>query len=93
MDRAACRGVDAGVFFGIATAGGRRRGRTCSVGEPCFWWAIVAESDLGYRFGLWGGASAALRARVVRVTGVDHARRRFAAEAAAWASAERAKAG
>jgi hypothetical protein len=52
--------------------------------EACFWWAIVAESDLGYRFGIWGGATPAVRAQVARVTGVGYARARFAAAAGQW---------
>jgi hypothetical protein len=82
---AACRGVGPDEFFG-AGGRGRRRCRVISpVVEVCFWWALVAESDLGYRFGIWGGASPAVRANVAWVTGVDYARARFAAAAAEWA--------
>jgi hypothetical protein len=92
-EQAACRGVGASEFFGTATSKGRKRCRVCPVTEPCFWWAIVAESDLGYRFGLWGGATPTIRAQVARVTGVEYARSRFAAAAAQCAPAERAQAG
>ena len=81
---AACRGVGPDEFFG-AGGRGRRRCRVCPVVEVCFWWAVVAESDLGYRFGIWGGAPPAVRANVARVTGVDYARARLAAAVAEWA--------
>jgi transcription factor WhiB len=84
MEHAACRGVGASEFFGPAAVG-RKRCRACPVIEICFWWAIVAESDLAYRSGIWGGASPAVRAQVAWVTGVDYARSRFAACAAQWA--------
>jgi hypothetical protein len=84
MEHAVCRGVGAAEFFD-ASGRGRRRCRVCPVAEVCFWWAIVAESDLGYRFGVWGGASPAVRAQVARVTGIDYARARFAAAAGEWA--------
>ncbi|MDQ1361744.1 MAG: Transcription factor WhiB [Acidimicrobiaceae bacterium] len=84
MEQAACRGVGAAEFFGTGVSRGRKRCRGCPVVEPCFWWAIVAESDLGYRSGLWGGASPAVRAQVARVTGVEYARARFVAAAAEW---------
>jgi hypothetical protein len=87
MEHAACRGVGASEFFGTAAAPGRERCRRCPVIDTCFWWAIVAESDLGYRCGIWGGATPAVRAQVAWVIGVDHARSRFTASAAQWAQA------
>ena len=86
VEHAACRGVGAAEFFGSA-AGGRKRCRGCPVAEACFWGAIVAEADVGYRFGIWGGATPAVRAQVAWVTGVDYARARFAACAAQWTRA------
>jgi Transcription factor WhiB len=86
VDHAACRGVGPAEFFGSA-AGGCKRCRACPVTEACFWWAIVAEADVGYRFGIWGGATPAVRAQVAWVTGVDYARARLAACAAQWTQA------
>jgi hypothetical protein len=83
LEDAACRGVGPAEFF-EAQGRGRRRCRVCPAVEACFWWAIVAESDLGYRFGIWGGATPAVRAQVARVTGVAYARARFAAAAGQW---------
>lgn len=89
MDHAACRGVGCEEFFGrrAVMAKGRARCRVCPVAEICFWWAVVAESDLGYRFGIWGGTTPGLRARTAWVTGVDYARVRFVAEVAQWTRA------
>lgn len=83
MDGAACRGAGTGEFFGPGMATGQKRCRCCPVIEVCFWWAIVAEADLGYHFGVWGGASPAVRAQVASVTGVPCAR--LGAAAADWA--------
>jgi hypothetical protein len=90
IEQAVCRGVGTAEFYGTAMSKGSKRCRVCPVIEPCFWWAIVAESDLGYRCGLWGGATPTIRAQVARVTGVEYARSRFAAAAAQCAPAERA---
>jgi hypothetical protein len=87
MQYAACRGVGAAEFFGTAAARGRKRCRVCPVREACFWGAIVFESDLGYRYGIWGGATPAVRAQVAWVTGVDYAWARFEEAAAVWAKA------
>jgi transcription factor WhiB len=84
MDDAACRGVGPAEFFGRSEPGALRRCRDCPVAEICFWWAIVAESDLGYRFGIWGGAGPAVRERVARVTGIEYARSRFLSAASQW---------
>jgi Transcription factor WhiB len=83
-DDAACRGVGAEEFFG-ATARGERWCRRCPVVEVCFWSAMVAESDAGYRFGVWGGATPAVRARVAAVTGVGWARDRLVEAQREWA--------
>jgi hypothetical protein len=85
MEHAACRGVGAAEFFGTASVRGRKRCQHCPVIESCFWGAIVAEANLGFRYGIWGGATPAVRAQVTWVTGVDYARSRFAACAARWA--------
>jgi hypothetical protein len=88
MDDAACHGVGTAEFYGspAATARGRARCRACPVAEVCFWWAVTAESDLGYRFGIWGGTQPAVRGRIAWVTGIDYARARFVAAAMRWSA-------
>lgn len=87
MDQAACRGAAPAEFFGdpAARARGQARCRGCPVCEVCLWWALAVEAEVGYRFGIWGGLSPALRARIARVTGAAYARARFVTAAAAWA--------
>jgi hypothetical protein len=89
-DDAACRGMGTSEFFGTA-ARGQRWCRRCPVLECCFWWAIVAESDAAYRFGIWGGATPALRDQVAGVTGAGYARARLAAAARQWAAGSTAQ--
>jgi hypothetical protein len=86
MGHAACRGLGTGEFFGdrTAMAKGRARCRTCPVAEVCLWWGVVAEWDLSYRFGIWGGVGPAVRARLAGATGLGHARARFVAAAMQW---------
>src|ERR1700730_2315707 len=86
MDRAACRGLGTAEFFGdwTAMAKGRARCGSCPVAEVCLWWGIVAEWDLPYRFGIWGGVGPAVRARLARATGLGHAWARFVAAATGW---------
>jgi hypothetical protein len=86
MDRAACRGLGTAEFFGdwAATAKGRARCRSCPVAEVCLWWGVVAEWDLSYRFGVWGGVGPAVRARLARATGLGYAWARFVAAAMQW---------
>jgi hypothetical protein len=86
MDLAACRGLATAEFFGdrTAMAKGRARCRGCPVAEVCLWWGVVAEWDLGYRFGIWGGAGPAVRARLARATGLGYAWARFVAAAMGW---------
>jgi len=88
-DQAACRGVEVAEFFGgrRARARGVARCRVCPVAEVCFWFAVVTEAETGYRFGIWGGASPAVRAQVAWVTGSDHARVRLSTVLAEWAQA------
>jgi WhiB family transcriptional regulator, redox-sensing transcriptional regulator len=88
MDHAACRGAGPAEFFGepAARARGQARCRGCPVREVCLWWALAVEADAGYRFGIWGGLSPAVRARIARVTGAAYARARFVAAAASWTS-------
>jgi hypothetical protein len=84
MADAACAGVGPGEFFGL-DAGGMRWCQRCSVMECCFWWAVVGEREVGYRFGIWGGASPATRERVAEVTDVGYARARLARAVDQWA--------
>jgi hypothetical protein len=86
MDRAACRGLGTAEFFGdwTAMAKGRACCRGCPVAEVCLWWGVVAEWDLSYRFGIWGGVGPAVRARLARATGLGHAWARFVAAAMGW---------
>ena len=56
----------------------------CPVAEVCLWWAVAAEWDLSYRFGIWGGVGPAVRARLAELTGIGYARTRFVATAAQW---------
>jgi WhiB family transcriptional regulator, redox-sensing transcriptional regulator len=86
MDRAACRGLGTAEFFGEGTAmaEGRARCRSCPVAEVCLWWGVVAEWDLSYRFGIWGGVGPAVRARLARAAGLGYARARFVAAAMGW---------
>jgi hypothetical protein len=86
MNRAACRGLGTAEFFGdwTAMAKGRARCRACPVAEVCLWWGVVAEWDLSYRFGIWGGVGPAVRARLARATGIRYARARFVAAAMQW---------
>jgi WhiB family redox-sensing transcriptional regulator len=63
--RAACRGMDAGLFFpvrGGTAEAARAVCSTCMVRAECLDYA-VSEADLG---GVWGGVSARERARLRR---------------------------
>jgi Transcription factor WhiB len=84
MADAACAGVGVGEFFG-PDAAGRRWCRCCAVVECCFWWAVVVESEVGYRFGIWGGATPATRERVAAVAGTSYARVRLVQALGDWA--------
>lgn len=86
MSHAACRGLGTPEFFGdrTAMAKGRARCRACPVAEVCLWWAVVAEWDLSYRFGIWGGVGPAGRARIAGATRIGYARARFIAAAVQW---------
>ena len=85
MSDAACGGVGAGEFFDSRPTG-RRRCRRCPVAECCFWWAVVTEpAEAGMRFGIWGGATPAVRAKVAAVVGMTVARDRLAEALAQWA--------
>jgi hypothetical protein len=86
ITHAACRGAGTAEFYGdrTAMAKGRARCRACPVAEVCLWWAMVAESDLSYRFGIWGGVGPAARARIAETTGLGYARARFVGAALQW---------
>jgi hypothetical protein len=84
MTDAACRGVGIGEFF-APDGRGRRWCRCCPVAECCFWWAMVTEWETGFRFGIWGGATPAVRAQVAGVVGGVGARDRLADALAQWA--------
>ncbi|MGH9285919.1 MAG: WhiB family transcriptional regulator [Acidimicrobiales bacterium] len=76
--RAACRGQGTAVFFGRAHHG--RAAAMCSgcaVAEACLWWAMAVEEDAGHRFGIWGGTTPALRARIGHVAGPGYGRGRL----------------
>ncbi len=88
MTDAACAGVGVGEFFGPDPAGWRWC-RCCPVVECCFWWAMVVESDAGYRFGIWGGATPATRERVAAVVGTSYARVRLTQSLCDWAGTTR----
>ncbi len=86
MKEAACRGASLSEFFGKGASRqrGRARCQACPVAEICFWWAVVAEWEAGYHFGLWGGASPVIRAEVTEATTLGHARSRLAAALCDW---------
>jgi hypothetical protein len=86
MGHAACRGLGTAEFFGDGTAmaKGRARCQSCPVAEVCLWWGVVAEWDLPYRFGIWGGVGPAVRARLAGATGLGPARARFVTAAMQW---------
>ena len=86
-DAAACRGAPTVEFFGAGSARARGRARCegCVVAEVCLWWAIVAEDDIGYRNGVWGGLSPARRSKVAAEVGEDGARANLVAVLGAWA--------
>jgi hypothetical protein len=65
-------------------AKGRARCQSCPVAEVCLWWGVVAEWDLPYRFGIWGGVGPAVRARLAGATGLGPARARFVTAAMQW---------
>jgi hypothetical protein len=84
--RAACRGVGSAGFFGRRSGvAARARCGCCPVAEACLWWAMVVEEDSGYRFGLWGGTTPALRARMAKAAAVGYARGRLRAAMAGLA--------
>lgn len=77
---AACRGVAPAVFFDRGfMARALQLCRSCPVAEPCLWWAMATEENSGYRFGIWGGTTPAVRARMATVVGPDYVRRRLQA--------------
>lgn len=84
MADAACRGVGFDELFG-AGAGGRRWCRRPPVVEVCFWWAVLAECNAGYHFGIWGGASPGVRKQVGQVAGIGWARARLLDALEDWA--------
>jgi hypothetical protein len=45
-------------------AAARRLCLSCPAAEPCLWAALALEQVLGYRYGVWGGTSAARRDRI-----------------------------
>ena len=92
MDHAACRGVSSEEFFDTAGQGARWC-RHCPVIECCFWWAALAESEVGYRFGIWGGATPATRGRVAAVVGTGVARARLGDATRQWAQRAQLEAG
>ena len=88
MAQAACRGTGVAGFFGTPEEMTRARAQHCAgcpVQEICLWWAIGAEAEVGYRFGIWGGVGPAVRAQITSITGVGYARARLVAAAGVWA--------
>jgi hypothetical protein len=76
-DLAACKGSGPSVFFGPSTAGARARCRRCVVQEICFWYALATEEESGYRFGVWGATTPALRRHIAALIGDGYAWRRL----------------
>lgn len=69
MDDARCAEVGAELFFpekGMASAGARRICRACPVSLKCLEWAHEIEAAEGSMPGIYGGLSAAERARLRR---------------------------
>jgi hypothetical protein len=62
---AACARAGPDGFYDHRSRAARRLCSTCPVSEPCLWAALAFEQVLGYRYGIWGGTSAARRARIV----------------------------
>lgn len=63
--RAACRGVEADIFYPITdeeAEAAKAVCMTCSVREPCLEWALANRE----RDGVWGGATERERRRMVR---------------------------
>jgi len=62
---AACAGRDPALFHSRAC---QRAALACCalcpVAEPCLFTALVHEEAAGYRFGVWGGTTAARRAQI-----------------------------
>ena len=62
---AACAGCDPGLFHARTT---QRRAlaccAACPVAEACLLTALAQEAAAGYRFGVWGGATAGRRAQI-----------------------------
>lgn len=69
-EKAACRGYDLAEFFTESRLGMKRAKQICAgcpVRERCLDEALRAENDA--RYGVYGGLSAAERARLQRSTG------------------------
>jgi hypothetical protein len=61
---AACARAGPDGFYDHRPEAARRLCSTCPASEPCLWAALALEQVLGYRYGIWGGTSAARRARI-----------------------------
>lgn len=63
---AGCAGCDPGLFHARATQRAALACcAACPVAEACLLTALVHEAAAGYRFGVWGGATARRRAQIV----------------------------
>ena len=63
-EHALCKNLGPARFYSRASEVTVARCRCCPVGQICFWYALVCEERDGYRFGIWGGATPALRDEV-----------------------------
>ena len=76
-DAAACKGAGPAVFFGTSPRAAKVSCRRCAVQEICFWYALATEEEAGYRFGVWGATTPALRHEIASLVGPGYARRRL----------------
>jgi len=61
----ACAGCDPNLFHNRACQRAALRCcALCPVAEPCLFTALVHEETAGYRFGVWGGTTAARRTQI-----------------------------
>lgn len=86
---AACRQMGHSRFFAQSSSAARSICARCGVDEICFWFAMAHEEQVGYRSGVWGHTTPAMRKEIAALIGPGYAQRRLAAVLARWRAEER----
>jgi hypothetical protein len=66
-------------FFARSASGARSICDRCRVEELCFWFAMANEERAGYRYGVWGRTTPAVREQIAVIVGRGYAVRRLRA--------------